>query len=630
MDIRSAARRGGAVFIVCVLGGCGEQEPRGPYTTWRDYGGGADSSQYSALDTIHKNNVRELELAWSYLAPMDNATGVAFNPIVVDDVMYVLGKDKAVVALDAAKGSTIWTRTIEGMPTYRGFNYWESTDRKDRRLIVSASSYLYEIDAETGAIETSFGDGGRINLRDTLPRGPSWRRQVQSNTPGRVFENLIILGSASGEEYEAPPGDIRAFDVLTGRLAWTFHTIPRPGEVGYDTWPPDAWQRHGGTNAWGEISIDETRGIAYIPTGSPAYDFWGVNRPGANLFGNCLLALDARTGQRRWHFQAVHHDLWDYDLTTAPKLLTVQHDGRTVDVVAQASKSGFVYVFNRETGEPLWPIEERPVPRSDVPGEQSWPTQPFPVKPPPFARQSFTADDLNPYLDAAEKTRLRGVLAGLRNEGIFTPPSLQGSISVPGAHGGANFAAAAADPQRGFLYVRNIDRPGSNRLSTTPHSDFPPTPPGETRFYGQFANAIRANNGQLAFSPPWSEIVAYDLNQGTIRWRVPLSTLPSMAATGVKTGIEHAWRNGPVVTAGGLIFCASASDRMVHAYDADTGAALWDAELPSNPDGIPAVYQSKGRQYVVFFAASVARGAAPVWKSSAASAQGYYAFALRR
>ena len=620
--------KGLAAVLACGMASCaGPEAPTGPYTTWRDYGGSADSMQYSALAQIDKGNVKGLKPAWSYTAP-DTITGFAFNPIVIDDVMYVLGKGKAVVALDAAKGTVLWSRSVAGTPAYRGFNYWQSADGKDRRLIFSSDNALHELDADTGAPITSFGNGGRVELRESLPRGRTWHRNIQSNTPGRVFENLVILGSSSGEEYETPPGDIRAFDVLSGQLVWTFHTIPRPGEFGYDTWPPEAWQRSGGTNVWGEISVDEARGIGYFPVGSPSYDFYGGNRHGANLFGNCLLALDLRTGKRLWHFQVVHHDLWDYDLTTAPKLLTVQHEGRRVDIVAQASKSGFVYVFDRVTGAPLWPIEERPVPQSDVPGEQSWPTQPLPVKPPPFARQAFTAADLNPYLEAAENTRLRGILAGLRNEGLFTPPSLQGSISVPGAHGGANFAAAAGDPARGFLYIRNIDRPGSNRLSTTKPADYPAAPAGETRYYGQFANALRANNGQLAFSPPWSEIVAYDLNQGTIRWRAPLSTLPSMAGSGVATGIEHAWRNGPVATAGGLVFCASASDRMVHAYDADTGAVLWEDELPANPDGIPAVYQVKGRQYVVFFAASIARGAAQVWKASAASAQGYYAFAL--
>ena len=229
---------------------------------------------------------------------------------------------------------------------------------------------------------------------------------MQSTTPGRVFEDLLILGSATNQGYGSAPGDIRAFDVRTGKLVWTFHTIPHPGEFGYDTWPKDAWKTVGGANVWGELSVDETRGIVYAPTASAKYNFYGADRMGANLFGDCLLALDARTGKRLWHFQMVHHDIWDYDNATAPKLLTVRHDGKTVDVVAQVSKQGFVWVFNRVTGEPLWPIEERAVPRSDMPGEKAWPTQPFPTKPPPFARQTFTVDDLSPYHRAGRSRAL--------------------------------------------------------------------------------------------------------------------------------------------------------------------------------------------------------------------------------
>ena len=253
---------------------------------------------------------------------------------------------------------------------------------------------------------------------------------MQSITPGRVFEDMLILGSATNEGYSSGPGDIRAFDVRTGKLVWTFHTIPHPGEFGYDTWPKDAWKTVGGVNVWGEFSIDEKRGIVYAPTASPKYNFYGANRKGAGLFGDWLLALDARTGKRLWHFQMVHHDIWDYDDATAPKLLTVRHDGKTVDVVAQVSKQGFIWVFNRVTGEPLWPIEERPVPKSDMPEEEAWPTQPFPTAPPPFARQKFTVDDLSPYLTPEDRARFRDEMLSARNEGLFTPP---GSADRPDA-----------------------------------------------------------------------------------------------------------------------------------------------------------------------------------------------------
>ena len=297
-----------------------------------------------------------------------------------------------------------------------------------------------------------------------------------NNSPPRVFENLLIVGSNTGEGYGSPPGDVRAYDVVTGRLAWTFHTIPRPGEFGYDTWPPDAWQYAGGANVWGDITLDATNGIVFVPTGSPTHDLYGADRAGANLFGNCLIALDARTGARRWHFQAVHHDLWDYDLASGPKLLTVRHEGRSVDIVAVAGKTGFLYVFERLTGTPLWPIEERAVPKSEVPGEASWPTQPFPLKPPPFARQRVSPEDVNPFVSADERARLAQAVRDAANDGLFTPSSHRRShIQLPGAWGGANWGSTAADPATGMLYVRSLEMPSYRRMSLV-------EPPSRSRF----------------------------------------------------------------------------------------------------------------------------------------------------
>jgi quinoprotein glucose dehydrogenase len=380
---------GGLVLVQQSAEGQAARPPAAaPHTTWSDFGGAADAAQYSALDQINRSNVSRLQVAWTY--PTGDGGNYLFNPIVVDGVIYVQAKNNSIVALDAATGTERWAHdNVRGRVTSRGMNYWESQDRSERRLLFANNQFLQAIDARTGQSIPSFGVDGRVDLRSGLDRDPS-KITVQSGTPGRVFENLIILGSATNQEYDSAPGDIRAFDVRTGKLEWTFHTVPRPGEFGYDTWPPDAWKTVGGANAWGELSLDVPRGIVYVPTGSPKYNFYGANRKGANLFGDCLLALDARTGKRLWHFQMVHHDIWDYDNATAPKLLTVRHDGALVDVVAQAGKTGFLYVFNRVTGAPLWPIEERPVPRSSMPGEEAWPTQPFPTAPPPFARQSFT------------------------------------------------------------------------------------------------------------------------------------------------------------------------------------------------------------------------------------------------
>ena len=721
----------------------GQLDGRPPYTTWSDYGGSADSMQYSALTQIDRSNVGRLQLAWFHPVP-DRTGNFGFNPIVVDGVMFVLGANNTIVALDAASGKPIWTHVVEsgGSPGNRGINYWENKDRKDRRLIYAAGGALRQVDALTGKPIATFGENGRVVMRTGSPRvlgGPS-------GTPGRVFENLFITGSNTGENYFSPPGDIRAYDVISGRLVWTFHTIPRPGEYGYETWPPEAWKYAGGANCWGEISVDVKRGIVYVPTGSPTHDLFGGDRKGANLFANSLLALDARTGKRLWHFQMVHHDLWDYDLTTAPKLLTVRHAGRMVDIVAQPTKHGLLFVFDRVTGTPLWPIEERPVPKSDVPGEESWPTQPFPTRPEPFGRSTFTPDDINPYLDADERSKVRERLLATRNDGLFTPQSLEREVAMlPGQFGGTNWGGGAADPATGMLYVRTSHHPTIHQLreyrrpqtasagppavrgrelyerlcfschgqpqpagmrtmdragwiavaklggervrariregqgqmpaftqEMLPQPDLrallaflgvdagessgrgnggPPTDPAAppalsaqqegtklysgTRYTGPLGRAFRASNGLTVISPPWSEIVAYDLNEGTIKWRAPFGTSPALAAKGItNTGNgRRVWRNGPAVTAGGLIFIGSWADRTARALDKGTGRVLWEYQLKANPEGLVAVFEVNGRQYVAFCASGSAKEETSVEQAFEArpglgSAQGYYVFAL--
>jgi quinoprotein glucose dehydrogenase len=436
------------------------------YKVWSDNGGGPDNSHFSALSQITKQNVGQLDVAWSY--PSNDTLAYVWNPLIVGKVMYVLARNNSLVALDATTGKEIWIHEALMGIAPRGINYWESKDHKDRRLIFQKNSYLEEIDADTGKSILSFGTEGIVNLREGLRRystsGPLGR--IQSNNPGKIFDNLLLEGSSTGEGFLSPPGDLRAFDVVTGALVWQFHTIPHPGEFGYDTWTKDAWKYAGGANTWGEISVDEKRGIAYFPTGSATYDFYGADRIGANLFGDCLLALDARTGKRLWHFQAVHHDLWDYDNTSAPQLITVEHKGKKVDAVAMAGKTGFLYVFNRVTGEPLWPIEERPVPKSDMPGEHAWPTQPIPTAPPPFAVQKFTADDVNPYvLTPEERAHWRQVVDSAKNEGLFTPPSMKDTINMPGNQGGSNWGTTAANPASGIVYVMGVNEPAILKLS---------------------------------------------------------------------------------------------------------------------------------------------------------------------
>ncbi len=308
------------------------------FATWGQYLGGADSSQYSSLKQINKSNVKQLEVAWTYETGPGTYT---FNPVVVEGVMYVLAQSNSVVALDAATGKQLWVHPNMGAVGARGMNYWENKDRSDRRLFFINAGFLTAIDARTGQTIASFGDNGRTDLRIGLDRDPG--RALQTSNPGRIFENLIITPLPAGNaSYDSTPADIHAYDVVTGKLVWVFHVVPRPGEFGYDTWPPDAWKTVGGVHNWNEMTVDEKRGIAYFPLGTARYDFYGANRKGNDLFGNSLLALDARTGKRLWHFQLVHHDLWDYDLPVAPKLLTVKHNGKNVDAVAQATKFGFL------------------------------------------------------------------------------------------------------------------------------------------------------------------------------------------------------------------------------------------------------------------------------------------------
>jgi quinoprotein glucose dehydrogenase len=428
---------------------------------WRDYAGAPDSSRFMPLKEITKSNVGQLAVAWTY-----PHAETLFNPIVARGVIYTRARNSSLVALDAATGKEIWIHEgLQGM-TNRGMNYWESRDGADRRLLFAVSDYLQAIDARTGKFIRSFGTDGVVDLREGLDRDPLVVTRIQSGTPGKVFENLLILGSATGEAYFSAPGDIRAYDVITGKKVWQFHTVPRPGEFGAETWPKDARKYIGGTNTWGEISVDAQRGIAFVPTGSATFDYYGADRIGQNLFANCLIALDARTGKRLWHFQNVHHDLWDFDNVSAPQLTTIRKDGRDIDVVAMAGKTGYLYVFERATGTPIWPIEEKPVPtKTEVPGEVLWPTQPIPTNPPPFGRQTFTADDINPHiLTPQEREQYRERVSKARNEGPFTPIGFNEVIHMPGNHGGSNYGSTSANPTDGTVYVTNYNVPAIMRL----------------------------------------------------------------------------------------------------------------------------------------------------------------------
>jgi quinoprotein glucose dehydrogenase len=691
------------------------------HKTWQQYGGSADQSRYQEFKQINKKNVAQLQVAWTY--PTNDNSGYLFNPIIVGNVMYLVAKNHSLVALDAATGKEIWIHTGLGAITWKGINYWESKDKTDKRLIFTLGSTLQEIDATTGKSILSFGNNGWVDLKQGTIRDPSTFSRIQPTTPGVIFENLYLIGSSPGEALFSGPGDLRAYDVVTGKMAWVFHTIPLPGEYGYKTWPKDAYKYIGGTNTWGEISLDEKRGIAYFPTGSPTYDYYGADRIGDNLFSDCLIALDARTGKRLWHFQTVHHDLWDFDPCAAPQLLTVNHNGKRVDAVALASKTSFLYVFNRVTGEPLWPIEERPVPKSDVPGEVASPTQPFPTVVPPFGRQLITPNDVSPYMKPEEQAMWKKRIAEGAT-GMFQPLKLQGeTFALPGAVGGANFGTTASIPDKGLMFIIAQDHPsvytirkyverqfgnqgdqtamaktlytqncqgchGADRTGAVgpnivtagtrinlesfktllasgkgPMPGFPHLSDGEVaalhvylggaartrgrgpgseenikvngpvvasggapgseelagNSYGRGTGmrdypegvdrpAVRytSDNG-LAFpyivTPPWSFVVAYDLNKGIIKWKVPLGIDKGVEAQGGKpSGLTGGGqRKGLIVTSTGILF-STARDSRLYAFDIDNGNILWSTDLPAGTEGQPSLYEVNGREYLIISA----------------------------
>lgn len=431
---------------------------------WSAYLGDKHSSQYSTLDQITTDNVANLELAWRWdggQAREDNRSQIQCNPLAIDGIVYGTNAQLNLYAIDGATGEQLWEfipnigdSNKSGLGVNRGLAYWENG--KERRILFGVGRSLFAINPEDGTPYSNFASDGQLDLGLDLGRDTQ-QLSILSNTPGAIYKNLIVVPLRLSEGYDAAPGHIRAYDVRTGKLAWRFNTIPEPGEFGYETWPKEAWKTIGGANVWTGITVDEERGLVFCPTGSAAYDFWGGNRAGDNLFANCLIALDANTGKRVWHHQFVKHDLWDRDLPASPNLVTIERDGKRIDAVAQITKSGHVFIFDRETGEPLNPIEEIQVPWSDLPGEVSSPTQGLPTTPEPFARQLLTADELNDitpqyYREALDR------FSTLRPHSLFMPPSKEGTIVFPGFDGGGEWGGAAVDPQ-GILYINSNEMP---------------------------------------------------------------------------------------------------------------------------------------------------------------------------
>ena len=597
--------------LLLLIAGCSRPGSTLPSIDWATTGGEPGNSRYSPLDQINTANVAQLRVAWTYHtkdAP-EGRSEIQATPIVVDGILYTTTPALAVVALRAESGKRIWRfdpRTVLYTPgtdfshVNRGVVYWAAGT--DSRIFFTAGRRLYALDARTGRPIRTFGNSGSVDLAQGLSRDIG-RAYLVATSPGAIYKDLLIQGTRVGEEAGSAPGDVRAYDVRTGAIRWTFHTIPHPSESGYDTWPAEAWKTAGGANSWAGMSVDTARGIVYVPTGSATPDFYGGDRLGANLFANSLVALDAQTGKRLWHFQTVHHDLWDRDLPSAPNLVTVTRANARIDAAAQITKSGFVFLFDRLKGTPLFDIVERRVPRSDLRGERAWPTQPIPIKPAPFARQSLTDTD------ATDPGRYRRLNQG----GFYTPPSETGTIVLPGFDGGGEWGGAAVDPETAVIYVNASDVPWIAAMRESPQA----ATAGPYEFVGY--ERWRDSSGYPAIKPPWGTLSAIDLNTGEYRWRIPLGEFGELKARGIPaTGTEQ--YGGPIVTRGGLVFIAATQDAKFRAFDKTTGALLWEAALPAPGYATPSTYAVRGKQFVV-----VAAGGG---KLGSKSSDTYVAFAL--
>jgi len=592
---------------------------------WPFYGGDQGGTKFSPLNDINKSTVSRLAAAWEWktgekaLETYGTRPGsFQTTPIMIENVLYFSTPYNRVVALNAETGAQLWAfdpkAYEDGQPpngtgfVHRGVAAWrDSANGNALRIFINSRYRLFAIDARTGEPVDSFGSHGMIDLSEGLVWAIN-KKHYTNTSPPVIYKDLVILGNGVGDRLvyrNDPPGDIRAFNARTGRQAWTFHTIPQPGEVGNDTWGNDSWSYTGHTNAWPPMSLDADRGLLYVPLGTPSNDFFGGRRPGANLFAESLVCLDANSGARKWHYQIVHHGLWDYDNPSPPSLVTITVDGRRIDAVVQLTKQGFAFVFDRVTGKPVWPIEERPVPASDVGGEHAWPTQPFPTKPPAFTEQGVTLDDafdLTPALKDAAQTELKKYRIGP----LFTPPSRRGTVQRPGLIGGANWGGGAFDASSGVLIFKTTNQANIGRVGEPDRSA---ANPRASEVDAELVRVGETNadfmNGIPLLKPPYGHLVAIDLNRGAIKWRVPFGDTPSLRRHPALAGVTlppvlgAAGAPGVLATAGGLVF-AGGGDVAFHAVDVSTGAEMWDVAVPRRANGTPMTYRAaNGRQFVV-------------------------------
>jgi quinoprotein glucose dehydrogenase len=593
---------------------------------WRYYGGDSGSTKYSPLDQVNRDNVGKLRIVWTWESPdvpIQNENRRLFSfaheytPLMVGGTLYTSTSLSQVAAIDGQTGETVWVFNPKaydaGRPTnlgfvHRGIAYW--TDGSQERLFLAAhDAYLYAVDAKTGEAVSEFGEGGRVNLAEAIPRALAPRNFTMTSPPV-VCRDVVVVGSSISDgpqNKEAPRGDVQAFDARTGKPSWIFHTIPQDDEFGADTWENESGKYTGNANVWTLMSADEELGYVYLPTSTPTNDWYGGHRLGDGLFAESLVCLDATSGKRVWHFQTVHHGLWDYDLPAAPVLCDIRVDGRRIKAVAQITKTGFTFVFDRTNGKPVWPIEERPVPQTAVAGERTSPTQPFPTKPAPYERQGATEEnliDFTPELFAEAKK----ILEKYDHGPIFTPPTEKGTLNLPGWAGGANWWGAAFDPDTSLLYVPSITAPISVQLTK-------PDPARSNLTYvrggGAFGAPVVGPRGLPLFKPPWGRITAIDLGTGDHAWMIPHGDGPREKVSemvGRDVGPLGSGGGGPLLTktllfvgqgAGGRGGRSGGGSNVLRAFDKANGKIIAELELAAAPSGTPMTYMSGGSQYIV-------------------------------
>lgn len=606
-----------------------------PPTQWPAYGRDAGGARYVPSQQINQDNVKNLRVAWTYRTGADDLKGAATKkaafeatPLLLDGKLYLSTPFNRVIALDPATGRQLWTYdpqvkldasysevTSRGVASWPAPGAWRSKFKAARRIFAATiDARLLALDAATGKLCDDFGERGQVDL--TRDVGQVQRGDYQVTSPPAIIGDLVIVGSSQGDNrgVEQERGVVRAYDVMTGKLRWSWDPIPQDAQdPARKTWAGESATKTGAANAWSIISVDPELDLVYVPTSSPSPDFYGGERKGDNRYANSVVALRAATGKVVWHFQVVHHDLWDYDVAAQPMLINLRRNKRLVPAVAIGTKMGLLFVLNRRTGEAIFPVAERPVPQTNVPGEQTSPTQPFPQLPPPLVPQQLKPEDAW-GMSEKERAYCRDQIASLRAEGIYTPPSLQGSLAIPGNAGGMNWSGMAFDPVRQLLFVNTNNLPFMVKLIARDGFASARQAAADNRLRGEFGTQrgtpfaiyrepLMAPSGVPCIAPPWGKLSAVDLQTGQVRWDVPLGRIPPLALFGEKSA---AWGSpnfgGALVTAGGLLFIAAAMDDKLRAFAVETGKELWAGEMPASAQAAPMSYEINGKQFVVICA----------------------------